>query len=95
MESVEPEVQAWADANPLHTRHEEAKQWLTEASEKIFQIQVMRRLEAKRVESEAREKLVRREVHNYLWEQKVSFADLPRKTDELTKKIMDELYSSE
>ena len=95
MEAVEPEVQAWADANPLHARHEEAKQWLAEAAEKILQIRAMRRIETKRMESEARERLIRREVHDYLWQRKVRFADLRRKTDELTKKIMAELYGSE
>ncbi len=95
LEAVEPEVAAWIDANPLHTRHDEAKRCLTEAAEKIIEIQLRRRMEAKHMEAVEMEALVRREVHDYLWAQKVRFADLPRETEELTKKLIEELYGSE
>jgi hypothetical protein len=95
LEAVEREVEAWIDANPSHARVDEAKRWLTEAAEKIFEIQLRRRMETKRMEVAAMEKLVRREVQDYLWLKKVRFSDLPHKTDELTKKIMAEIYESE
>lgn len=95
LEAVEPEVEAWTDANPLHARCDEARRWLTEAAEKICEIQVRRRMETKLMEAAAMEKLIRREVHDILWAQKVRFADLPRKTEELTRKIMAEWHGSE
>jgi hypothetical protein len=95
LEAVEPEVEAWIAANSLHARLDEANRWLAEATEKIFEIQLSRRMETKRMETAAMEKVVRREVHDYLWAKKVRFADLPSKTDELTKKIMAELYGQQ
>ena len=84
------DVSDCVEANPLHPRVAAAKGWLQEAEEKAFQSGLLRMAESKRMERAAFEMLVRREVHNYLWEQKVKFADLPKKTDELTDKILKE-----
>ena len=83
-------VSLWAEANALHPRIAAAREWLQEAEEKTFQEGLLRVAELKRLKREAFEILVRREVHNFLWEQKVKFADLPKRTDELTEKILRE-----
>jgi hypothetical protein len=51
-------------------------------------------MEIEQMETAAMEPLIRRAAREYLWARQVRFADLPRKTEELTRKMMEKLYGS-
>jgi len=95
LEHAEQEVTAWLEDRPDHPRREQAKQWLCRAGDKIIRLNTIRGFAAKRISIEQTKREIRRTVHDYLWARKVKFADLERKTDELSEQIAREILGYE